>query len=468
MSDSESRSAAQTAPSPTLTLWDAVSLLVGIVVGTAIFKSPGAVFRSVHTPWEAIGLWIAGGGLTFAGALCYAELAAAYPRSGGDYEYLGRAYGRSMGLQFAWAQLMIVLTGSVGSMAYAFADYARDFWQLDYRSVVWLALGAITVLTGGNLIGLKAGTRVQNLLTVAKVAGLMMIVVLAFGSQQFSQLEANQFDEQRSIGLAMVFVLYAYSGWTHAAYVAAEVKDPQRTLPRSLLTGIVVVTLLYVLVNLALVVALGFDGVRDSDTPAAAAVRETAGEGPARLVGVLVMVSALGAINGTVLTGAHVLAELAVDYPRLSWLRPRTVSAPPTLALLLQAGVAILLVLAVGTQRGRWMIDAILETLHLPAVPWVKYHGGFDTLVAASAPLFWGFLLLTGTTVFILRWKDPLTSRPFRTPGYPLTPLAFCAACAYMLQASIRYAGGLTLIALIPLASAAIIARLHRNAPGQV
>lgn len=448
---------------PTLTLWDTISLLVGIVVGTAIFKSPGMVFRSVEAVWEAIGLWVAGGALSLAGALCYAELAAAYPRSGGDYEYLGRAYGRGMGLQFAWAQLLIVLTGSVGSMAYAFADYARDFWQLSDDYSLWLVLGSIVVLTATNLIGLRAGATAQNILTTAKLAGLAAIAVAAFTGSHRSDLLQTSPGGGRDIGLALVFVLYAYSGWTHAAYVAAQVREPQRRLPQALLAGVGVVTLIYLVINLSFVVALGSAGAASSETPASDAVRVTAGDGAARLVSLLVMLSALGAINGTVLTGAHVLSELAIDYPGLAWLQARGGrKGTPVRALLLQSFVAILLVLAVGTAPGRGSVDAILQGVGLQAAPWDKYYGGFETLVAASAPLFWGFLLLTGTTIFILRWKDPHRERPFRTPGYPVTPLVFCAACGYMLYASVIYARGLTLIALLPIASAFAISWWHR------
>ncbi|MFV0445695.1 MAG: APC family permease [Planctomycetaceae bacterium] len=446
----------------TLGVWDAVSLLVGIVVGTAIFKAPAMVFSGTHSPLETLVLWLGGGLIALAGAFCYAELAAAYPRSGGDYEYLSRAYGRWLGLQFVLAQLLIVLTGSVGSMAYAFADYCRELLGLESASVVWLALASILGLTVTNLLGLRAGRWTQNGLTLLKLAGLGTIVVIGLTQGNWEHLTESSADQPRNIGLAMVMIFYAYSGWTHAAYVAAEVDQPQRSLPRALLVGVLAVTAIYLLVNLAFVLVLGFDSVRTSNTPAADLLSSTLGESGARLVSLLVMLSALGAINGTILTGAFLLAELGQDYRQLAWLKPNsTIATTPLRPLLLLSLISCGLVLAVGTESGRQMIDRGLGSLGLPVVPWAQYFGGFDTLVAASAPLFWGFLLLTGTTVFILRYRDPEQPRPFRTPGYPFTPLLFCAASLYMLDASLRYAGSLAWIGIVPITVAALISWQH-------
>jgi amino acid transporter len=443
-------------------VWDVTSLLVGIVIGTAIFKAPAMVFGGTHSPLEALGLWLAGGAVAFAGALCYAELAAAYPRSGGDYEYLSRAYGRWLGLQFTVTQLLVVLTGSVGSMSYAFADYARGFASLPEGATVWLAIAAIGVLTVTNLIGLRTGRSTQNLLTVAKLAGLVAVVGVGLTRGDWSHAAKTSVGQPRNVGLAMVMILYAYAGWSHAAYVSAEVDRPQRNLPRALLRGVGVVTLIYAAVNLAYVLVLGFDAARSSQVPAADVMRLTIGERGAQLVSLLVVLSALGAINGTILTGAILLAELGHDYRRLGWLRRGgDGSRPPVVALLLQSCVAGALVFAVGTSTGRDAIDGMLTSLHLAPAPWEQYYGGFDTLVSASAPLYWGFLLLTGTTVFVLRYREPHQPRPFRIPGYPLTPLVFCAACVYMLDASLSYAGNLAWIGLFPIAAATVVSGLH-------
>ena len=162
---------------PRLGLWDAVSIIVGIVVGTAIFRSAPAVFQNVGGPWQALGVWLLGGVLCLFGAFCYAELATAYPRNGGDYEYLSRAFGSGVGFLFGWAQLACILTGSIGVMAYAFADYALCLGGLSADAVPYLAAGAIVTVSAVNLLGIIVCKYVQNVLTLAKIAGLGGVVL---------------------------------------------------------------------------------------------------------------------------------------------------------------------------------------------------------------------------------------------------------------------------------------------------
>ena len=281
---------------------------------------------------------------------------------------------------------------------------------LPTSSGVWLALGVITVLTLTNLTGLRVGASLQNGLTVAKLFGLVC-VVLAASCWRLEPGRCRQRLPAGNIGLAMVMIFYAYAGWTHAAYVASELRGPWKNLPRTLLVGVVTVTLLYLVVNHAYVLALGFDAARASNTPAADAMRSTLGGGAARLVSLLAMLSALGAINGTILTGAFVLAELGRDYAGLGWLqRAALTSRPPAPRTAGASGCS-------GTVgRHRWHgcgpVDARPDAPQrgLATIPWADYEGGFNTLVAASAPLFWGFLLLTGTSQFVLRCATPIAN----------------------------------------------------------
>lgn len=223
---------------PPLGLWDAVSIIIGIVVGTAIFRSPTIVFQNVSGPWTAMGVWLAGGILCVFGAWCYAELATTYPRNGGDYEYLSRAYGKWAGFLFGWAQLTVVLTGSIGAMAYTFADYGRELWNLPQQSTAWLAVLAISSLSAINIFGILAGKTLQNILTGAKVLGLSGVVLAGIflgGGGATSSTGDTSGLMGPGIGLALVFVLYAYGGWSDAAFVAAEVRDLRRNMPRALL-----------------------------------------------------------------------------------------------------------------------------------------------------------------------------------------------------------------------------------------
>lgn len=441
-------------PSPRLGLADAVSIIVGIVVGTSIFKTPSIVFSNTSGPWQALGLWLLGGALSLCGALCYAELATTYPRDGGDYEYLSRAYGRWAGFLFGWAQLAAIVSGNIGVMAYAFADYTTALSPALVPHAVWVAVCSVVGLSLLNAWGVVAGKQVQNLLSSAKVAGLLLVVAAGFLTGSKAQAAAAPFaGVTPSIGLALVFVLYAYGGWNDTAFVAAEVRDQRRSLPRALFIGIGLITAIYLAVNAAYLAVLGFEAARHSHTPASDVLQHAVGPWGSRAVSVLVMVSALGAINGMILTGSRIYATWGEDYSALRWLSRWSPHArSPVTAIVTQAWGAITLILLVGTPVGRYLCDTALIALRLNGLPWEAYPGGFETLVAASAPIFWTFFLATGVAVFVLRWKDGEVERPFRIPFFPLPPLIFCVTCGFMLYSSIRYASWLALLGAVPLA----------------
>ncbi len=462
----------QSAPTvaPRLGVWDTVSIIVGIVVGTAIFRSPTVVFQNSGGPALALALWIIGGVLAWCGAVCYAELATTYPRDGGDYEYLKRAFGPCCGFLFAWAQLTTIVSGNIAIMAYAFADYGLRLWPGLAKYSIWLVIAPVIVLSGLNLLGVVAGKFAQNLLTAAKVIGLSALMVAglwAGGEKPTVAANADGVSASR-IGLALVFVLYAYGGWSHAAFVAAEVRDQRRNLPRALVLGILGITLIYFAVNGAYLLALGFDGVRTSQTPAADVMERAFGAIGGRAISLLVMLSALGAINGMILTAPRVYAAWGADYPALWWLSTWNRGAvAPIAAIAIQAAIAVLLILIVGTILGRTSFDAALSAVGLRGLPWKEYNGGFEMLVASSTPVYWTLSLMTGLAVFVLRAKDDASERPFRIPLFPLPAILFCATCAYMLYASAAYAGWLMLLAAVPLVfggALAVVMRRHDTA----
>ena len=216
-----------------LGLWDAVSVIVGIVVGVSIFKAPPAVFSNVGSPWEGIAAWGLGGLVALVGALCYAELATTYPGSGGDYLYLTRAYGPLVGFLFAWTRLAVILTGNIAALAYVFADYAVTlFRHADPRAAVWFASAAVAGLTLFNVLGLKVGKSLQNVLSVSKVLGLAGLLITGLLKGSATSWHASQPATGPGFGLAMVLVLYAYGGWNDAVFVAADVREPRRNMPR--------------------------------------------------------------------------------------------------------------------------------------------------------------------------------------------------------------------------------------------
>jgi basic amino acid/polyamine antiporter, APA family len=343
-------------------------------------------------------------------------------------------------------------------------------WPQAQHLAVWLVIAPIIVLSLINMVGVIAGKSTQNLLSALKVIGLAGVVIAgvwAAASDSPSPANIEPRPADPNFGLALVFVLYAFGGWAHAAYVAAEVRDERRNLPRALMLGIVVVTITYVAVTAAYLVALGIDVARSSPTPAAEVLELVVGPWGGRAISLLVMLSALGAINGMILTGTRIYATLGSDYPAFAWLSTWTClgtknqrDAAPVAAIAAQAAVAVLLVLVVGTAKGRALCDSALLSVGLRELPWHEYFGGFETLVAGSAPVFWAFFLLTGLAVFVLRIRFADRDRPFRIPFFPLPPIVFCLACAYMLYSSLTYARWLTLLGLVPLAFGAILASI--------
>ena len=338
-------------------------------------------------------------------------------------------------------------------MAYAFADYAVPMAGLDASRGPWLAVASVAVLTLLNLFGVVLGKATQNLLTLAKVVGLAGIIIAGLVWGGGGSPAATGPMTGPGLGLALVFVLYAYGGWNDAAFIAAEVRDRHVNMPRALLLGVGGITVIYLLVNAAYLWGLGFEGVRASGAPAADVLQLALGDWGSRGMSIIVMISALGAINGLIFAGSRVYASLGADHSVFAVLgrwHPRF--GAPVWSLLAQAVISILLIVAVGTESGRTTVDRALEAVTLDPLPWAKYYGGFNTLVAGTAPVFWSFFLLTGLSLFVLRFKDKNIHRPFRVPLFPVVPLVFCATCGYMLYSSLDYAGGLSLLGMVPLA----------------
>jgi len=431
-------------PSAQLGLWDAVSIIIGIVVGAGIYETPPLIFRNVPGPWTGLAVWIIAGGLSLVGALCYAELATAYPRSGGDYVYLTRAYAPSVGFLYGWAQLAVILTGSIGMMAYIFADYAVKIWP---GSSVLYASAAIVVLSILNLLGVAFGKRTQNLLTLSKVLGLGGILVAGLFWGAPSEVGRGTTPLAfESIAFAMVLVFITYGGWNDAAYVAADVHDGRRNIPRSLILGTVAITAIYLVVNVAYLWGLGFEGVRNSSAVAVDVLAQPLGKWGATAMSLLVMISALGAVNGLIFTGSRLYSAVGTDHSVFAWLgrwHPRL--GTPVGALLAQAIISGAMVIAVGTSFGQSGINALVGKLTGETVAW-EGRGGFELLLRCTAPVFWLFFLLTAISLFVLRVRERNVERPFTVPFYPWVPLLFCLTCGYMLYSAVLYAGMLGLV----------------------
>ncbi|MBH8578400.1 amino acid permease [Nostocaceae cyanobacterium CENA369] len=422
------------APKPLLTLSDAIALIVGIVIGAGIFQTPALVAAQAGSNLAVLLFWLAGGAVSFVGALCYAELATTYPDVGGAYYYLKRAFGGRVAFLFAWARMTVIQTGSIALLAFVFGDYATEIWRLGAFSPSVYAAAAIAILTGLNIIGLQQGKWTQNLLTVAKVLGLLLVVILGLTATPNSAAPVES-TSSGTWGLAMVFVLLSYGGWNEAAYISAEIQNKQRNIVRSLLWSIGIITAIYLSINLAFLRGLGLANMATSEAVAADLMRSVWGTPGALFISLLIAIATLGAINATIFTGARTNYALGQDFSLFSFMgrwqqRPST----PSHALLLQAAIALALVL-LGTLTRK----------------------GFETMVDYTAPVFWFFFLLSGISLLLLRKREPNILRPFSVPFYPITPLLFCAVCVYLLYSSLVYTnvgafvGVLVVIAGIPI-----------------
>jgi amino acid transporter len=274
----------QTQPRASLSLTDAIAMIVGLIVGAGIFGTPSIVAGAVESEGLLVAVWVAGGVFSIIGALCYAELATAFPSAGGEYHFLQKAYGRQLAFLYGWARMMVVVAGSIAVFSYLFGDYMSRIVNLGaYSSAIWAALvvGGLTIV---NYLGIREGKFTQNFFTVIEVSGLVLIIVTGLiiaGPPAAAPAAAAGAGQPwymgAGIGSAMVFVLFTYGGWNDAAYISAEVRDREKNMARALLLSISLVTVLYVLVNLAYLKGLGYGAMARSDAVAADLLKNVLG-----------------------------------------------------------------------------------------------------------------------------------------------------------------------------------------------
>ena len=401
--------------------FSAVALIVGIVIGAGIFKTPSLVAGISGDAGWALVLWLAGALISIVGALCYAELCTTYPNAGGDYHFLHRAFGRNISFIYGWSRATIINTGSIALLAFVFGDYMSTLVNLGaYSSAIW-ALFIVIFLTAVNLAGIHASSRMQDWLTATEVIGLLAVIAAGFwvdapasgAIQWFAQAPAPS-----QWGLCLVFVLLTFGGWNEAAYISAEVKGGPRTMVWVILVSMVILTIIYMLVNTALLLGLGLSGLSQSKTAASDLLGFAFGPWAQKALGLFVAIAALTSINATMFVGARTNFAVGSDWKALRKLGQWQLDiGSPKQALLLQALISISLI-ALGTQEA----------------------DGFSAMVEFTAPVFWGFLFMVGLALLWLRQTDPNTTRPFKVPLYPVLPLIFCAACAWLTYSSITYA----------------------------
>lgn len=430
------------APRPTLKARDVLAITVGIVVGAGIFRTPALVAGEAGSEAVMLLVWSAGGLLSIIGALCYAELASAYPSMGGDYHFLHLAYGPRVAFLYGWARLAVIQTGSIALLAYVLGDYLAAVLPIGPHSSAIFAAAAVILIGAINWLGIRQGAQTQRWLTVAEVGGLLLIVIAGLVLAPVASPSPPP-QREGAIGLMMVFVLLTYGGWSETVYVSAELENAPRRLGRIMVAGLAFVTLLYLLVNLAFLRALGLAGMAASDAVAAEVMRRATGDSGAVVISLLVSIAALTSANATVITGARTSCALGRSFPALRWLGFwNTYRDTPGNAVIAQSTVALLLVIAGAFARD-----------------------GFQLVVEYTAPVFWLFMLLIGLSLFILRVRDPAANRPVRVPLFPLLPAIFCLTNAYLLYSSLAYTGAGALAGVAVLATGLLLLLFLRPVP---
>jgi amino acid transporter len=404
-----------------LGLWSAVAVLVGSTIGSGIFRSPAGIADRLPGPLPLIGVWVLAGLVTLCGALTLAEIASAHPKTGGVYVFLREGWGRIAGFLFGWAQLTIIRAAALGAIATTFAEYFLRVLGFDttvapYDAWVhYTAAAAIGVMATMNILGVRFGAAIQNVTTLAKYGALLFIIVLAFSlglpetGGNYTPLVPEGSFSIGMLGLALVSVLWAYDGWADLSFVAGEVKDPRRTLPRALIGGTLAVIIVYLLANLAYLAVLDVGEIRQSPLVAADVAERVLGAGGLVFVSVTVMVSTLGTLNGSTLTSPRIFFAMADDrllFRKVAEVHPRFQT--PWIAIALTAALGMAFSLARDFEQLA------------------------DTFVIAVVP----FYLMAVASVFRLRGQ-PGYDPSFRVPLYPIVPVVFILATLFLLGSSL-------------------------------
>ncbi len=406
-----------------LGLFSGTMAVVGGIIGGGIFRTPAVVAARAGSAEVTLAVWVVGGAVALAGALCFGELGARRPRAGGGYVYLRETWGPLPAFLYGWTLLLVIATGAIAAVAVMFADYTLALFGLPARLTLPLAVGAIVLLSGINYLGVRSGALTQNVFTVLKLLALAALIgaglvlagpAVAGAPPAVASAGGGVGATIAGFGAALVPVLFTYGGWQQTNFIAEEIIDAERTLPRALVVGVILVVLVYLAANLAYLRVLGVGALAASAAPAADVMQRLLGPRGAKLIAAGIAVSTFGFLNLVILVTPRVLQAMAADglfFPRLAELHP--VHRTPGAAIGLQAFWAILLTLT----------------------------GSFAQLVDYVTFGDWIFFGLTVAGLFVYRRRDgaPAAGRAggFRVPGYPWVPAVFVLAAAYVVVSAV-------------------------------
>jgi len=398
-------------------LWSAVAIVIGSTIGSGIFRSPAGIAARLPGPLPLLSVWVMGGIFALCGALTLAEVASAYPRTGGLYAFLKEGWGRLVAFLFGWSEFIIIRAAALGAIAITFAEYTLRVLGFDpgvapYDAYShYLAAAAIALTAVLNIIGVSWGSMITNVTTIAKFGGLVFIVMLAFaiglpqtGGHYTPVAPAGSFS-LAPFGLALVSVLWAFDGWADLSFVGGEVKDPERNLPRALITGTLAVITIYLLANLAYMAVLSVDEIVSSRLVAADAAQRLVGPVGVVFVSMTVMISTFGTLNASLLTTPRIFFAMADDG---LFFKPVAAVHPTFQTPYVAIGMAALL----------GIIFVLLRTFEQLA----------DIFVTAIIP----FYALGVASIFVFRRRAGYAPA-FRTPGYPVVPALFIASTVMLL-----------------------------------
>ncbi len=394
-----------------LTRFDLTMIAIGSTIGSGIFLTPALIANELQAPWLILAVWVVGGLMAVAGALTFAELGGLMPGAGGVYVYLSEAYGGLFGFLYGWAYLLVVNTGGVAALSIAFATYFGYFVPLDPLQLKLAAICGLAIVTIINVLGVKVGGIFSDVFTLLKMAGILLLIVvgLGWGSARTTDFSASIGTFTNGLGsalaVAMVGVLWSYGGWQHASFAAAETKDPKRTVPFAMIAGALTVTVIYLLTNLAYMFLLPPDTIGGSERVAADAIAIILGPAGAGIIAIAIFISTFGTAGIYTLTAPRIYFAMANDgvfFKKVADVHPRYHT--PAVAILIQSIWAVILILFWGT---------------------------FNELISYVVFTDWIFFGLAAAGVFVFRRTRPDAARPYRTFGYPVTPLFFITVAAW-------------------------------------